>query len=68
MMASHLGSLAISLTKHTGIVGLIMTVSVVVSYFVDVFRYSLRINPFALIGSLFILAGISLTILMKGSH
>ncbi len=64
-IATQLATLALVLTKNSGIVSLFMTVSVIVSYCVDIFRYNLTFNPIALLGSLLIISGITTTILNK---
>lgn len=64
-IATKLFSVGISLTNNTGIFSLFMSVSVIVSYFIDILRYKLVLNPFAAIGSVLITAGIALAILKK---
>jgi drug/metabolite transporter (DMT)-like permease len=64
-VCTQLFSIGISLTNNTGIFSLFMTVSVIVSYMVDVMRYNQVLNPFAVIGSVLIVSGISMAILLK---
>lgn len=65
VLATYLSTLAFLVGKKSGIVGIFMTVSVIVSYAIDALRYNQSSNPIALVGSVLILAGISLTILKK---
>ena len=67
-IASQLAAIALVMTKNSGIVSLFMTVSVIVSYSIDTLRYNLTFNPIALIGSLLIITGITLTILKKSAE
>ena len=64
-VATKLFSVGISLTNNTGIFSLFMTVSVIVSYFIDLLRYKQMLNPFAAVGSVLIIVGITTAILKK---
>jgi drug/metabolite transporter (DMT)-like permease len=63
--ATQLYANGLALTKNTGLLGMFMTVSVIVSYIVDVFRYHSSLNPLSVVGSLMIIGGISMAILYQ---
>ena len=55
----------LSLTNNTGIIALFMTVSVIVSYLIGLYRYHENFNVFAAIGSILFIVGITVAIKMK---
>jgi hypothetical protein len=64
-VASHVYSLGLTMTKNTGILAMSMTLSVITSYFLAIFRYNENINFLAIIGSISIIIGIAIAIFLK---
>ena len=53
------------MTRNTGIFALSMTFSVLVSYFIGIFRYNENLNLIAVMGSVSVITGITMAILLK---
>ena len=64
-LATHLYSRGIAMTKNSGIASMSMTISVLLSYVVAIFRYGEMVNPIAIIGSIMIIIGIAMAIFLK---
>ena len=64
-IATHYYAKGMMLSKNTGILAMSMTLSVILSYMVSIFRYGEQINPIAVMGSISIILGIAMTIFLK---
>lgn len=56
---------AVTLTKNTGVLTMLLSLSVIFGYLVSIFRYGEQVNPISSLGTVLIIFGLSRIVFNK---